>query len=113
MTTIYHNPRCSKSRATLALLNENGIEPEIVHYLENPPDAERLKTITAMLACSIRDIVRSGEELYRQFGLKESLSEQELLDIVAANPRLLERPIVINGDKAALGRPPENVLSIL
>lgn len=114
MTTIYHNPRCSKSRAVLALLYEKGIEPEIVEYLENPPDAETLKAIVAMLGCSIRGVIRVGEDIYRQLGLKdEALSEEDLIDIVAANPRLLERPIVVKRGKAAVGRPPENALSIL
>jgi len=113
-TTIYHNPRCSKSRATLALLRENGIEPRIVRYLETPPDARALKHLTALLGCSMRDIMRTGEDLYRQLGLQDGAqSEQQLIDIVAANPRLLERPIVVNGRRAALGRPPHNVLSIL
>ncbi len=123
MTTLYHNPRCSKSRAALGLLRARGIEPEVVLYLENPPDARMLKTITAMLdsgsgsgsgSGSIRDLIRTGEALYRELGLNdESLSEAELLDIVAANPRLLQRPIVLHNGKAALGRPPENLLSIL
>lgn len=113
-TTIYHNPRCSKSRATLALLRENGVEPEIVRYLETPPDARTLKDLTELLGCSIRDMMRTGEDLYRQLGLKDrALSEQALIDIVAAHPRLLERPIVVKGRRAALGRPPHNVLSIL
>lgn len=112
--TIYHNPRCSKSRATLALLRENGVEPDIVHYLETPPDARALKGLTELLGCSIRDIMRTGEDVYRQLGLKDrALSEQALIDIVAAHPRLLERPIVVKGRRAALGRPPHNVLSIL
>ena len=114
MTTLYHNPRCSKSRATLALLRENGVEPDIVNYLNNPPDAAALRDITAMLGCSVRDIVRSGEAVYRELGLADNApSEDALFDIIAANPRLLERPIVVHDGKAAVGRPPENVLSIL
>jgi arsenate reductase len=114
MTTIYHNPRCSKSRATLALLEENGIEPEIIQYLDTPPDRETLKLLTRMLDCSIADIVRKGEDLYRELGLKEKgLSEDELIDVVAANPKLLERPIVVRDGKAVVGRPPENVLDLL
>ena len=114
MTTLYHNPRCSKSRATLALLVENGVEPDIVNYLDNPPDAAALRDITAMLGCSVRDIVRSGEAVYRELGLADNApSEDALFDIIAANPQLLERPIVVHDGKAAVGRPPENVLSIL
>lgn len=114
MTTLYHNPRCSKSRAALALLKENGVTPEVVNYLENPPDTETLKGITVMLGGSIRDIIRAGEDLYRELGLADkALPEDALLDIVAANPRLLERPIVVCNGKAAVGRPPEKVLSIL
>ena len=117
MTTLYHNPRCSKSRATLALLVENGVEPDIVNYLDNPPDAAALRDITAMLGCSVRDIVRTGEAVYRELGLADDApsapSEDALFDIIAANPRLLERPIVVHDGKAAVGRPPESVLSIL
>jgi arsenate reductase len=114
MTTIYHNPRCSKSRATLELLVNHGIEPTVVLYLEQPPDAETLKSITRQLDCSISDIIRKGEEEYTALGLaKSALTEDELVKIVAQNPKLLERPIVVNNGKAAIGRPPENVLSIL
>ena len=114
MTTLYHNPRCSKSRAALALLRERGVEPDIVLYLDNPPDAAALKAIAGMLGCSIGDLVRTGEALYRDLGLKDKPpSEAALFDIVAAHPQLLQRPIVIHDGKAAVGRPPENVLSVL
>lgn len=114
MTTLYHNPRCSKYRSALALLKENGIEPEVVCHLESPPDAEVLKTITTMLIGSLRDIIRAGEALYRELGFADKgLSEDALIDVVAANPRLLERPNVVRNGKAAVGRPPENALSIL
>jgi len=114
MTVIYHNPRCSKSRATLALLRENGVEPDIVKYLDAPPDAAQLKAITGKLNCSIRDILRSGESIYRELGIQDSApAEDALIDIVAAHPQLLQRPIVIHGKRAAIGRPPENVLAIL
>lgn len=114
MTTIYHNPRCSKSRATLALLQEHGVEPTVVRYLDAPPDAAALRAITGMLGCSIRDIIRTGEDAYRELNLADkTLTEAALIDIVAANPKLLQRPIVINGDRAAIGRPPQNVLAIL
>ncbi len=114
MTTIYHNPRCSKSRATLALLKSRGIEPEIVLYLQQPPDAGTLKSISRQLGGSMKDFIRDGEDIYQQLGLdKDTLTEQQLIETVVQHPILLERPIVVNNGKAALGRPPENVLSII
>ncbi len=114
MTTIYHNPRCSKSRATLALLNSQGIEPEIVLYLQQPPDAQTLSSITRQLGCSMKDIIRAGEDIYKQLRLdKNNLTEQQLIETVIQYPTLLERPIVVNEGKAAIGRPPENVLLII
>lgn len=113
MTTIYHNPRCSKSRATLALLEENGVNAEIVRYLESPPDVQTLRRITAALQCSIRDILRKGEARYRELDIANAdLDEAQLLQLVAENPVLLERPIVVHGSRAAMGRPPENVLAL-
>lgn len=114
MTTIYHNPRCSKSRATLALLRARGIEPEVVEYLKNPPNAEKLKAVIGMLKVSPQEIVRTGESLYAELDLRnKSLSETEWIDLIVANSQLLERPIVVHGNKAAVGRPPEKVLEIL
>ncbi|MGI9309979.1 MAG: arsenate reductase (glutaredoxin) [bacterium] len=114
MTTIYHNPRCSKSRATLALLRERGVEAEVVEYLSAPPDAALLRSLAAMLGGSARDLIRDGEAEYRELGLGDaSLSEAALIAAVAANPKLLQRPIVVHRGKAAIGRPPENVLAIL
>ena len=114
MTTIYHNPRCSKSRATLELLIQNNINPEIVLYLENAPDIDTLESISGMLNCSIRDVIRKGEPEYNTLGLENpDLSETQLLKAVSENPKLLERPIVVNNGKAAIGRPPENVLNIV
>ncbi|HEB28270.1 MAG TPA: arsenate reductase (glutaredoxin) [Porticoccus sp.] len=114
MVSIYHNPRCSKSRQTLALLEERGIEPEMVLYLETPPDAKALKEVLQKLGISARQLLRKGEDAYKENNLAdESLSEDQLIDAMVANPKLIERPIVINGDKAALGRPPEQVLDIL
>ena len=114
MTQIYHNPRCSKSRQTLALLQENGVEPEVVLYLKDTPSAEVLKELTKKLGCSISDIIRSGEPIYRELGIADKpLDETGLINIVVENPILLERPIVVSGNKAAVGRPPENVLAIL
>lgn len=115
MVTIYHNPRCSKSRETLALLQARGIEPEIVRYLETPPDAETVAILLKKLGMSsVRQLMRSKEDLYRELDLgRETLSETTLLETLVANPKLLERPIVINGEYARIGRPPEAVLEIL
>ena len=109
---IYHNPRCSKSRATLALHVERGIEPEIIEYLNNPPNAGMLKQIQAALDCPAIDMVRTKEAPFKENDL-ESATENELIDAIAQFPILLERPIVVNGSRAAIGRPPENVLEIL
>jgi len=112
MTTIYHNPRCSKSRQTLALLEERGIEPEIIEYLVTPPSAEELKTILGLLGKSPRDILRKKEA--KEVGLDDpTLDDDALIAGIAANPIVLERPIVLNDGKAALGRSPESVLDIL
>ncbi|MDM3870105.1 arsenate reductase (glutaredoxin) [Porticoccus sp. W117] len=114
MTTIYHNPRCSKSRQTLQLLEEKGIIPEIVLYLESTPDADTLKTLLTKLGITTRELIRSGEDAYKDNNLADqSLSDQQLIDAMVKYPKLIQRPIVVNGDKAALGRPPEAVLSIL
>ncbi|MCA0899075.1 arsenate reductase (glutaredoxin) [Microbulbifer agarilyticus] len=114
MWTIYHNPRCSKSRQTLQLLQENDIEPEIVLYLETPPDAAALKTILGKLGIAPRDLLRKGEEAYKELNLKDSShSDDDLIDAMVSHPKLIERPIVVKGDKAVLGRPPENVLELI
>ena len=111
---IYHNPRCSKSRQTLALLQEKGIEPEIVLYLENTPSVDELKAVQEKLGVDIRDIIRTGEDAYKEQNLKDnSLSEDELLSAMIASPKLIQRPIVIKGNKAVVGRPPENVLDLI
>lgn len=113
MTRIYHNPRCSKSRATLSLLREHEIDPEIVLYLDSPPDVATLKAITRALDCSIHDIMRTRESVCEILGLANGdNNEEELLQLVIDNPILLERPIVTHNDKAAIGRPPEKVLSL-
>lgn len=114
MTTIYHNPRCSKSRQTLQLLQERGIEPNVVLYLETPPDADALAAIIDKLGITPRQLLRKGEDEYKAANLANpDLSDQDLIDAMTKHPRLIERPIVLHGDKAALGRPPENVLDIL
>lgn len=111
---IYHNPRCSKSRQTLELIKAKGIEPLVIEYLTEAPSAEELTRVLTMLGKSPRDIIRKGEAVYKKLGLKDtSISDEALIAAMVANPILIERPIVINGDKAALGRPPEDVLSIL
>ncbi|MBL8428624.1 MAG: arsenate reductase (glutaredoxin) [Dechloromonas sp.] len=113
--TIYHNNRCSKSRDTLALLKDKGIEPTVVAYLVTPPDAATLRGLLKKLGLAdARALMRKGEEEYKALNLADpSLSDDALIDAMVANPKLIERPIVVNGSKAALGRPPENVLAIL
>ena len=111
---IFHNPRCSKSRATLALLQERGIEPEITLYLESPPDAGELRSILQKLGLTAREMMRKGEAEYREQGLAdESLTEDELIAAMVASPRLIERPIVLANGRAAIGRPLESVIEIL
>ena len=113
-TTIYHNPRCSKSRQTLSLIQEKGIEPEIVLYLDAPPTQKALKGILALLGISARTLLRKGEQDYKELGLADStLTESALIKAMCTHPKLIERPIVVVGDKAVLGRPPENVLELL
>lgn len=112
---IWHNPRCSKSRQTLELLREQGHEPTIVEYLKNPPSAARLSEVVAMLGlASPRDLMRRKEADYKEQGVdNEALSDDALVAAMIAHPKLIERPIVINGEQAAIGRPPEQVLAIL
>jgi len=111
---IFHNPRCSKSRATLTLLQERGLEPEITLYLENPPDTGELYSILQKLGLKARQLMRKGEAEFREQGLADdSLTEQELIAAMVACPRLIERPIVLSDGRAAIGRPPEAVLDIL
>lgn len=111
---IFHNPRCSKSRATLELLRERGIEPEITLYLENPPSAGELSSILDLLDREPRELMRTGEAEYSEQGLDDpSLSREQLIAAMVATPRLIERPIVLANGKAAVGRPPESVLEIL
>lgn len=112
---IYHNPRCSKSRETLALLKENGVEPEVVLYLETPPDAATVQKLLKMLGMtSARELMRSKEDLYKALQLGDSaLTEAQLVLALVDNPKLLERPIVVSHGKARIGRPPEQVLEIL
>ena len=111
--TIYHNPRCSKSRAALAILAQHGIEPIVVEYLKNPPSRDELRTIVGKLGIKAEQIVRKGEDLYKERFADEPLSDEQWLGILASNPILIERPIVIRGDRAVIGRPPEKVSSLL
>jgi arsenate reductase len=110
--TIYHNPRCGKSRDTLALLEKRGIQPRIVEYLKTPPDAATLKKLLKQLGLAPRQLLRKKEAA--EAGLDDpKLSDDQLIKGMVANPIVIERPIVVSGDKAALGRPPEAVLKIL
>jgi arsenate reductase len=112
--TIYHNPRCSKSRQTLALLEERRISPRVVDYLKTPPSAAELKAILKKLGLRPGDLMRKGEPRFAELGLKErDLDDDALIALMVANPILIERPIVVSGGKAAIGRPPEKVLEIL
>ena len=113
-TTIFHNPRCSKSRQALALLEEHGEKPSIREYLTSAPSIEKINFILEKLDIEPRDLMRKGESEYKDLHLNDkSLSKAELVKVMHENPRLIERPIVIKNDKVVIGRPPENVLTIL
>jgi len=112
--TIYHNPRCSKSRQTLQLLTEKGISPIIIEYLKAPPSFEELERILGLLGLEPRELMRKGEAVYKELGLANAgLDRKALIQALVDNPILIERPIVIANGKAAIGRPPENILGIL
>ena len=111
---IYHNPRCSKSRAGLNFLREAGLEPEIIRYLDTPPDAQTLSDLLRKLNLSARDILRKREPAYKALDLgNESLDEKALIDAMVAHPKLIERPIVVKGDRAVLARPAEKIAELL
>jgi arsenate reductase len=110
---IYHNPRCRKSRETLALLEEKGQSPEVILYLKTPPNAAELRDILQKLGMTASQLIRKNEAVYKENYKGKNLSEDEWLTVLAENPKLIERPIVVVGDKAAIGRPPEQVLSLL
>ncbi len=111
---IYHNPRCSKSRQTLELLLNRGLQPEVIDYLKHPPSASELEEVLNMLKLKPEELVRTKEAVFTELGLKgKNLSHKEWIQIFIQNPILLERPIVVHHKKAALGRPPEKVLEIL
>ena len=112
--TLYHNPRCSKSRGALELLEARGLTPTIIRYLETPPDAAQLRDLLGKLRIGARKLLRTGEEEYKALNLADaSLSDEQLIAAMAAHPKLIERPILVVGDKAVIGRPPESVLEIL
>ena len=114
MITIYHNPRCSKSRATLALLENQGANFRIVEYLKDPPTRKELRAILSMLGIKARSLLRTKESVYKSEGLDDKeLSEKDLISAIVDNPILMERPIVIANNKAVIGRPPETVLTII
>jgi arsenate reductase len=110
----WHNPRCTKSRQALALLREKGVEPEVREYLKTPPSAEELKAVIKALGLSsARDLMRTKEDAYKQLGLKEVNDEDQLIQAMVDNPKLIERPILLNDGKAAIGRPTDQILEAL
>jgi arsenate reductase len=112
--TIYHNPRCSKSRETLALLQEHGVEPKVIEYLKTPPSAGALKTLLAQLGISARELLRTKEDEYKATGLdKAGVTDAQIIAAMVKHPILIERPIVVANGKARIGRPPDAVLDIL
>ncbi|MDC0400051.1 arsenate reductase (glutaredoxin) [Alphaproteobacteria bacterium] len=112
--TIYHNPRCSKSRQTLSLIQEKGIDINIIEYLKTPPNISQLKQILKQLGYEPRQLMRKSEQIYKDLDLgNENKTAEDLVNAMAQNPILIERPIVLSGEKAAVGRPPESVLDIL
>ena len=113
MISIYHNPRCSKSRQTLAILQENSQDFEIVDYLKTPPTNEQLRSVLSKLGMKPIELIRKNEALFKQKYKGSDLNDDEWITVMVNNPILIERPIVVNGDKAVLGRPPENIKQLL
>ncbi len=113
MVEIWHNPQCTKSRQTLALLQEHGVTPTVVRYLDTPPTKKRLREVVQLLGGKAIDVVRTKEALFKELGLDNRASEAALLDALVEHPRLIERPIVITEKGARIGRPPESVLEVL
>ena len=112
--TIFHNPRCSKSRQALGLLQEQGIEPEVVEYLKTPLSSQTLQNLCQKIGVNVVDMMRTKEREFKELGLGDrGVTDDELLQAMTQNPILLERPIVVCGDKAVIGRPPENVLKLI
>jgi len=110
---IWHNPRCSKSRNAVALLEEKGVEAEVVKYLETPPNRDEIVEMLKMLGISARELMRTKEAIYKELGLKDVTDEDALIDAMVSNPKLIERPIVIKDGKAAIGRPLENITELI
>ncbi len=110
---IYHNPKCSKSRATLALLQEREVEIEVIKYLDTPPSRQELIEILDMLGLSARGLMRTKEDIYKELGIKDISDEDMLINLMIANPKLIERPIVVKDGKATIGRPIENIIKLL
>ncbi|QDV41064.1 Arsenate reductase [Stieleria neptunia] len=114
MTKLYHNPRCSKSRTALALLQSRGVEFDVIQYLDDPPSEKELRQIVKMLAIKPSELVRKGEKLYKELGLGDkTLTDKQWIAMLAEHPKLIERPIVVHNGKAAIGRPTENIEAIL
>jgi len=113
MPVIWHNPRCSKSRQTLALLQENGVTPDVRLYITDGPDADEIRAVLAKLDTAAINIMRTGDALFRELGLSKDQDDNSLIAAMVAHPKLIERPIVLANGKAAMGRPPESVLEIL
>jgi len=111
--TIWHNPRCSKSRNAVAFLEEQGVDMEVVKYLETPPSRAQLTAVLDMLGLSARGLMRTKEDIYKELGIKDITDEDTLIGLMVANPKLIERPIVIKEGKAAIGRPIENIVDLL
>lgn len=110
--TIWHNPRCSKSRETMSILESRGVETEVVKYLEEKLSVQSIKEVLKKLGISARELMRTKEEEYKSLGLKDEKDEEKLIEAMVEHPKLIERPIVIKGNKAVLGRPPEKVLEL-
>ncbi len=111
--TIWHNPRCSKSRNVATLLEEKGVDAEVVKYLDTPPSKEELVDVLKMLGISARELMRTKEDIYKELNLKDENDDEKLIEAMVSNPKLIERPIVIKDGKAAIGRPLENIVALL
>ena len=111
--TIYHNPKCSKSRETLALLQEHGIQPKVIEYLKTPPTAAELEAIIARLGITPEQLVRKGEDIYKANYAGRKLTDAHWIEAMVSHPILIERPIVVSGNRAVIGRPPQNVNQLL
>ena len=111
--TIYHNPRCKKSKETLQLLKDNGVKPEIIEYLNTPPSKAELQRLLDLMGIKPYELIRRQEKIFKENYKGKELSDDEWLDVLINNPKLIERPIVVKGDKAAIGRPPENALEVI